>query len=259
MELSVMVSVFLWHEPPTPQRRLVVILVLSGARWDCHLLPGHFVVWDQTQEMRNAVQTRAALVVRAHDVPRRLGRVGDLQHAVARPRVVVPAPPRFQVGGTQLPLPQWVLNPRLEPPFLFLVADLEPEFDQLNPTLNNVLFNLWAQLEEMTILLRCAEPHDMLDASAVVPTAVKNDDLTSGREMRHIALHVHLALLSVRRRLQGHNAEDTGADAFGDRLDGAALAGSVAPFEDDDHPQALVFHPVLEMQSSACSRSNSFS
>jgi hypothetical protein len=55
-----------------------------------------------------------ALVVRAHNVPRRLGRVGDLQHAVARPRVVVPAPPRFQVGGTQLPLPQGILNTRFE-------------------------------------------------------------------------------------------------------------------------------------------------
>src|SRR5262249_14595928 len=159
------------------------------------------------------------------------------------PRVVVPAPPRFQVGGTQLPLPQWVFNTRLEPPGLFLVADLEPEFDQLDPALHNVLFSLWAQVEETAILLRRAEPQNMLDASAVVPTAVKNDDLTSRRQMRYIALHIHLALLSVRGRLQGHDAEDTGAHTFGDSLDGAALAGGVTPFEDDDDPQALVFHP----------------
>src|SRR5215831_16793756 len=110
MELSAMVSVPFWHEPPAPQGRLVVIRVLGGALGHGHLVPGRLVVRDQTQEMRNAVQTRPALVVRAHDVPRRLGRVGHLQHAVTRPRVVVPAPPRFQVGGTQLPLPQGVLN-----------------------------------------------------------------------------------------------------------------------------------------------------
>src|SRR5262249_50772093 len=154
------------------------------------------------------------------------------QHAVARPRVVVPVPPRFQVGGAQLPLPQGVLNPRLESPCLFLVADLEPEFDQLNPTLHNVPFLVWAPVEETLILLRRTEPQDMLDASAVVPTAVKNDDLTRRREVRYIALQVHLALLAVRGRRQGHDAEDPGADAFSDRLDSAALAGGVASFED---------------------------
>src|SRR5215831_1197912 len=128
--------------------------------------------------MRNAVQTRPALVIRAHDVPRRLRRVGDLQHAVACPRVVVPAPTRFQVGGTQLPLPQGVLNPRLESPCLLLVADLEPEFDQLDPGAHNVLFNPGALVEETVILLRRAESQDMLDTRTVVPTAVKNDDLT---------------------------------------------------------------------------------
>src|SRR5215471_10090016 len=241
-----MVSVPFRHEPPAPQRRFVVILVLGGARRDCYLLPWHLIVRDQAQEMRNTVQACAALVVRAYDVPRRLGRIGDFQHAVARPRVVVPAPPRFQVGGTQLPLPQRVLNPRLEPPFLFLVADLEPEFDQLDPGVHNVPCNIWAPVEETLILLRRAETHNMLDAKAGVPTAVKNNDLTRRREMRDIALGVHLALLAVRGRRQSHDAEDPGADAFGDRLDGTALAGGVTPFEDNDDPQALSFHPVLE-------------
>src|SRR5262249_47532111 len=52
--------------------------------------------------------------------------------------------------------------------------------------------------------------------------------------------------LSVRRRWQGRDTEDPGADAFGNCLDGAALAGSVTPFKDDDDPQALIFHPLLE-------------
>ena len=62
----------------------------------------------------------------------------------------------------------------------------------------------------MLILLWCAESQDMLDARAVVPTAVKNDDFPRRREMLHIALHIHLALLAVRGRRQGQDAEDAG-------------------------------------------------
>src|SRR6516162_11433814 len=50
MELSAMVSVPFWHEPPAPQWRLVVILMLGGARGHGHLLPGRLVVRDQTEE-----------------------------------------------------------------------------------------------------------------------------------------------------------------------------------------------------------------
>src|SRR5262244_1087570 len=96
------------------------------------------------------------------------------------------------------------------------------------------------------ILLRRAEPQDMLDASAIVPAAVKNDDLASRRKMRYITLDIHLALFSVRGRRQGHDTEDTRTHTFSDRLDGATLAGGVTPLEDNDDPQALIFHPFLE-------------
>ena len=81
------------------------------------------------------------------------------------------------------------------------------------------------------MLLGRAEAHDMFDAGAVVPAAVEDNDLARSREVLHVALKVHLALLAVGRRRQGDNAEDTRADAFGDRLDGAALAGGVAALE----------------------------
>ncbi len=69
---------------------------------------------------------------------------------------------------------------------------------------------------------------------AVVPAAIEDDDLAGRREVLHVALHVHLALLAIRRRRQRHEAEDARADALGDRLDRAALAGGVAPLEDHD-------------------------
>ena len=65
--------------------------------------------------------------------------------------------------------------------------------------------------------------------------------------MRHVALHVHLALLAVGRRRQRHHPEHARADALGDRLDGAALAGAVAPLEDDADLEALVHDPLLQL------------
>ena len=65
--------------------------------------------------------------------------------------------------------------------------------------------------------------------------------------MLHVALDVHLRLLAVGRGGQGHQAENARADALGDGLDGAAFAGGVAPFKDNDHAQALVLDPLLEL------------
>ena len=104
-----------------------------------------------------------------------------------------------------------------------------------------------------------AEAHHVLDAGAVVPAAVEDHDLARGREVLDVALHVHLRLLAVRGRGQRHEAEDARADALGDGLDRAALAGRVAALEDDDDAQALVLDPLLQVHSSAWSLRSSFS
>ena len=97
------------------------------------------------------------------------------------------------------------------------------------------------------VLFLGAEAHNALDAGAVVPTAVEDDDFAGGREVLHVTLHVHLRLLAVGRRRQGDEPEDARADALGDGLDGAALAGRVAPLEDDHHAQALELDPLLQV------------
>ena len=58
---------------------------------------------------------------------------------------------------------------------------------------------------------------------------------------------IHLALLAVGRRGQRHEPEHARADALGDRLDGAALAGGVAALETTMIAQALLLDPLLEM------------
>ena len=93
-----------------------------------------------------------------------------------------------------------------------------------------------------------AEAHDPLDAGAVVPGAVEDHDLAGRRQVRHVALEIHLRLLPLGRRRQGDDAEDPRADALDDALDHAALAGRVAALEDDDDPRARLLHPGLQVR-----------
>ncbi|MND85352.1 hypothetical protein D3C80_772770 [compost metagenome] len=64
--------------------------------------------------------------------------------------------------------------------------------------------------------------------------------------MRHVALEIELALFFVGRRGQGNHPENTGADALGDGLNGAAFSRAVTPFKHDAHLKALRDNPLLE-------------
>ena len=92
-----------------------------------------------------------------------------------------------------------------------------------------------------------AVAHDPLDARAVVPAAVEDQDLAGGGQLLDVALHVDLRLLPVGRRRQRDDAEDPRADPLGQALDHAALAGGVAALEDDDDARAARLHPGLQM------------
>jgi hypothetical protein len=96
-------------------------------------------------------------------------------------------------------------------------------------------------------LLGSAEAHHPFDPGAVVPAAVEDDDLARRRKVADVALQVHLAFLAFGRCRQRDDTEDARTHPLGDRLDGAALAGAVAPFEDDADLEPLVHHPLLQL------------
>src|SRR6185312_10326666 len=108
-------------------------------------------------------------------------------------------------------------------------------------------FDLRAQFEKALVLGRRAEAHDIFDAGAVVPATIEDDDFAAGRELLDIALQKQLGLLPVRGRRQGADAKHARAHLFGERLDGAALAGGVTAFEDDDDLQLLGLYPFLKV------------
>ena len=101
-------------------------------------------------------------------------------------------------------------------------------------------------LRKPPVLRFRAEAQHVFDARSVVPAAVEDHDLAGGRRVLEKALHIELGLLAVGRRRQRHHAEHAMADALGDRLDHAALAGGVASFEDHDYPRTVFLDPILQ-------------
>src|SRR5450755_147831 len=106
-------------------------------------------------------------------------------------------------------------------------------------------------MEEFLALLRRAETHHALDAGAVVPAAVEQDDLPAGRQVGGIALEIPLRTLALVGGRQRGDPADARIETLGDPFDDTALAGRIAALEDDDDLELLVEHPVLQFDQLA--------
>lgn len=96
------------------------------------------------------------------------------------------------------------------------------------------------------MLLLGAEAHDVLDTGPVVPTPVEEDYFPGGGKVFGVALEVPLGALALGGFGERDDARHARIEKFRDPLDGAALAGRVAPFEDDNDAGALGAHPLLK-------------
>src|SRR6266540_1629094 len=144
---------------PTPRQ---------AERWRSRVL-----VRDRTQNMGDAVEARAALVIRLHGPPASLLDVRMTEHRVLRPGVLDPFGHGFEVHRAQLPSARRVARPLLEASLLFLVTDRKPVFQQDYAGAHQHAFELGTGAHELAVLVVAAEAHHMLHARAVVPTAVE--------------------------------------------------------------------------------------
>src|SRR5437016_6225691 len=172
------------------QRRPIVIPAFAGSLRQLDLRVRDFLVGNRPQDMRDAIEPPAPLVIGPHDVPRRVLAVRLLQHRVACPRVAIPAPVGFEVHRTQLPLPQRIVDPSAETPFLFVLSDLQPDFEEPDAGVYDVFFDLRDQLQEFSMIIFAAETHHVFHAGSVVPAAIENHDFAAGRELLDVALRV---------------------------------------------------------------------
>ena len=147
---------------PTPPRNGLLVVVVSAGIDGQGLdrVAGNFLKRNAGEDVLDDVQAGGLLLVVGADEcttgAMRVSVVG--QHAVAGARVVVPAGPRRKVHRTELPLPDRIVDARLEAPLLLLVADFEPQLDQDDAAADEIAFELRAQVEEALVLLSEQKP-----------------------------------------------------------------------------------------------------
>ena len=194
--------------------------------------------------MGDAVEAGVPLLVRLDDVPRRDVGVGVDEHLVLGAREVDEPAPRLDVHAAQLPAARRVVQSRLEASLLLLVADREPVLEEHDAVLDEHPLELRALAQEPAVLVGGAEAHHLLDAGAVVPAAVEENDLAGGGKLGDVALEVPLRLLALGRRRQGRDPAVARVEPLLDALDRAALARRVPALEDDGDARARLADPV---------------
>src|SRR5215510_2399800 len=101
-------------------------------------------------------------------------------------------------------------------------------------------------MQEPAVLLLSAKAHDPLNADAVIPAAVEQDDVAAGGQVPGIALEVPLGLFPLGRRGQRDDLGNPRVEVLRHPLDRAALSRRVPALEDHDDPGVLGSHPLLQ-------------
>src|SRR5215510_5268345 len=135
-------SVLLRNEVAVLQRGLVIVRAFLRALGKFNFFARHLLIWNKAQQVGDAVEAGALLIVGVQNVPRCMLGIGGLEHQVARSGILIPFLARGQIDRAELPLAERILDARLEAATLLLVTDLQPIFDQLNAAIHYILLNL---------------------------------------------------------------------------------------------------------------------
>ena len=174
-----------------------------GGSDDIRVLAG---IGNGVQDMLDRVETRAILVVGAHDRPRRIRGVGVKKHGFLGFGIGLPPAQGFHIHRAELPLLEGILRPAEKPPQLLLAADGKPEFIESNPAAHHHPLKFRRLAHEFQIFVRGAKSHHMFDARAIVPGAVEEDDFTFGGKLFDVTLEIPLAPLRVRGFGESHDS-----------------------------------------------------
>ena len=137
------------------------------------------------------------------------------------------------------------MPPIPQSPLLFLFADVEVVFQNLNSRADQHVLQRQDVLHEALILAFCAELHHSFHARPIVPASIKENQFLRGGQMRHIALKVPGGVVPVSRSAKSDNAGFPRAEVFDDPLDRSVFSGRITSFEDDQHFVAMLYNVFL--------------
>src|SRR6516162_8367032 len=154
-------------------------------------------------------------------------------------------PTGFYVHRAKLPAFYWITHAVFETFLLLLVIHRKPVLYEDDARANQHFFEEGARSQELLIFLLCAKAHDALNAGAVVPAPVEQNDLTGRGQFRHISLEIPLPALPLGRS-GGRRRGTRGVQRICNALDDATLARCIPPLEDDAHLEMVVSHILLQ-------------
>ncbi|MNZ96418.1 hypothetical protein D3C78_1156100 [compost metagenome] len=183
------------------------------------------------EQILDEIEPRQALVVGAHQRPRRRRRMRARQHLVAGLAVGLPLLERLVVDRAGFPLLERI-RLALRQAFLLLgLADVEVVLEEFHAGADQHVLELLDRAHELLVIGLAAKAHHPLDPGAVVPAAVEQHEFLGGRQMDGIALEIPRR--AVGGFAEGDDAGFARAQVLDDALDRAVLAGRVAALEDD--------------------------
>lgn len=110
-------------------------------------------------------------------MPRSIGGAGLLDHLIDRCLIRIPFVTVAPVLVCDLPLFFRILHPVVEPPFLLILIDMEPELQHHSPRMHQMGFHIVDLLIRPVPFLLRAEALDPLHHDPAVPGPVKNSHM----------------------------------------------------------------------------------
>ena len=123
------------------------------------------------------------------------------------------------------------MQPVLEALLLHRLIAAQPIFEKHHAVVDQLPFELRRGIEEILRLVGRAKAHHLLDAGAVVPAAIEQHDFAARRQVLDVALEIPLRALALARVRQRDDAALPRVEQASEHVDGAALAGRIAAFE----------------------------
>lgn len=198
------------------------------------------------QDVAHGFQAGLVAIIAFDDDPRAVSGRGSLKHRFLVLRIFIPFGLREGVYSAQCPLLERISLALLDALGLFTFIDGKSEFHHMQAIFLEHALEQNNLLHKELVFPRRTKAHHRLDHGAVVPAAVKENDLPRVREFFHIALKVPLARFLLAGFGQGEDSVIPGVQEAHKAHDCASFPRCVAAFKNNQQSATTLSNRVLQ-------------